>query len=86
MSENRSEGLVVRAEPIKLAERICERLVTDVQVMDGSVLWLGVEPAWAGAVNTVLVKKGVRVSQLCCAQGFAACKTWQAVRKAGNRR
>ncbi len=85
MSENRSEGLVVRAEPIELAERICERLVTDVRIMDG-VLWLGVEPAWAGAVNTVLVKKGVRVTQLCCAQGFAACKTWQAVRKAGNSR
>ena len=38
------------------------------------------------AVNTVLVKKGVRVCQLCCAQGFAACKTWLAVRKAGSRR
>ena len=66
MSENRSEGLVVRAGPIGLAERICERLVTDMRVMDG-VLWLGFEPAWVGAVNTVLVKKGVRVSELCAA-------------------
>jgi hypothetical protein len=68
MSENRSEGLVVRAEPIELAEQICERLLTEVRVMDGSVLWLGAEPEWAGAINTVLVKKGVRVGKLCAAR------------------
>jgi hypothetical protein len=64
MSENRSEGLVVGAEPMELAEQICERLLTEVRVMDG-VLWLGAEPEWAGAINTVLVKQGVRVSELC---------------------
>ncbi len=64
MSENRSEGLVVRAEPIELAEQICERLLNEVRVMDGK-LCLGADPAWAGAINTVLVKKGVRVSEIC---------------------
>ncbi len=72
MSVNRSEGLVVRAEPIGLAEHICERMVTEVRVMD-SVLWLNAEPAAAGAINTVLVKKGVRVSELCLASRYVAC-------------
>ena len=67
MSENSSEGLIVRAEPIELAEQICERLLTEVRVIDGK-LWLGAEPEWAGAINTVLVKKGVRVSELCAAR------------------
>jgi hypothetical protein len=40
---------------------------------DGADRGLGAEPAWAGAINTVLVKKGVRVSELCSASRFAAC-------------
>jgi hypothetical protein len=63
MLENGSEGLLVRAEPLGLAERVCRRLVGDVRITD-DVLWLDADPAWSGAVNTVLVKKGVRVSEL----------------------
>ena len=87
MSEKRSEGLIVRAEPMDLAEQICERLLTEVRVMDGGVLWLGTEPEWAGAINTVLVKKGVRVSELCAApkDSLPVCrgKRWE---RRGNRR
>jgi hypothetical protein len=32
--------------------------------VDGALL-LDADPAWAGAINTVLVKQGVRVSELC---------------------
>ena len=63
MLENGSGGLLVRAEPLGLAERVCRRLVGDVRITDGA-LWLDADPAWSGAVNTVLVKKGVRVSEL----------------------
>ena len=64
MLENRSgEGLLVRAEPLKLAEEISQRIVDVVRVVDGALL-LDADPAWAGAINTVLVKKGVRVSEL----------------------
>ena len=63
MSGNRREGLIIRAEPMGLAVRICERLVIKVQIVDG-VFVLHVDPAWAGAINTVLVKKGVRVNEL----------------------
>ena len=59
----RGEGLLVRAEPLGLAEEICRRLVGTVRVI-GDELWLGAAPAWSGAINTVLVKKGVRVSKL----------------------
>jgi hypothetical protein len=59
----RSEGLLVRAEPLGLAERICRRLVGEVRVVDGA-LWLDANPAWSGAVNTILARKGVRVSEL----------------------
>jgi len=58
-----SEGLLVRAEPLGLAERICRRMVGEVRVLDGA-LWLDADPAWSGALNIVLVKKGVRVSEL----------------------
>jgi hypothetical protein len=61
--ENRSEGLLIRAEPTALAEQLCRRLVEEVRVAGGALL-LAVDPAWAGAINTVLVKKGVRVSEL----------------------
>ena len=63
LEKNRSEGLLVRAEPLGLAERLCRRLVREVRVVDGA-LWLGADAGWSGAVNTVLVKKGVRVSEL----------------------
>jgi hypothetical protein len=63
MLGNWSEGLLVRAEPLRLAEEICRRLVWEVQVVDDA-LWLGAAPAWSGAVNIVLIKKGVRVSEL----------------------
>ncbi len=38
--------------------------MVEVQVVDGALL-LDADPTWAGAINTVLVTKGVRVSQLC---------------------
>jgi len=63
MFENRSEGLVVRAQPLEQAEHI-SRLMVDVRVADG-VLLLDADPAWAEAINTVLATKGVRVSELC---------------------
>ena len=64
MTENRSEeGLLVRAEPLRLAEEISQRMVDVVRVEDGA-LRLKADPEWAGAINTVLIKKGVRVNEL----------------------
>jgi hypothetical protein len=63
MFEDRSEGLLVRAQPLEQAEHI-SRLMVDVRVADG-VLLLDADPAWAEAINTVLATKGVRVSELC---------------------
>ncbi len=63
VDNNSSEGLLVRAQPLGAAEQISRRMV-DVHVMEGALL-LDAEPAWAGAINTVLVTKGVRVSELC---------------------
>jgi hypothetical protein len=65
MLENGSgkEGLLVRAEPLELAERISDAMVAVVRLEDGALL-LDADPAWAGAINAVLVKKGVRVSEL----------------------
>ncbi len=60
--EKESEGLLVRAEPLEQAERIC-RSIVEVRAADGTLL-LAADPAWAGAINTVLVKKGVKVSEL----------------------
>lgn len=62
MLEKGSRGLLVKAEPLGLAERVCRRLVDDVRITDDA-LWLSADPAWSGALNTVLVKKGVRVSE-----------------------
>jgi hypothetical protein len=61
------EVLVVRAEPLGLAEEISHRMVEVERLEDGALL-LDVDPAWAGAINAVLVNKGVRVSELRCAQ------------------
>jgi hypothetical protein len=55
--------LLVRAEPLWQAERLCRRLVGGVRQVGGA-LELAADPSWAGAVNTVLVKKGVTVSEL----------------------
>jgi hypothetical protein len=67
MLENKSEeGLLVRAEPLEWAEDISHRMVDVVRLEDGA-LWLDVDPAWAGAINAVLVNKGVRVSELIAA-------------------
>ena len=64
MLENGSEeGLLVRAEPLGLAEDVCRRMVDVVRVVDGALL-LEANPVWAGAINTVLVTKGVRVNEL----------------------
>jgi hypothetical protein len=63
MTENGSEeGLLVRAEPLGL-EEVCRRMVDVVRVVDGALL-LDADLAWAGAINTVLFKKGARVSEL----------------------
>ena len=63
MSQNGSERLLlVRAEPLKLAEMVAQRMV-EAQVVDGALL-LDADPSWAGAINTILVKKGARVSEL----------------------
>ncbi len=63
MAEIRNEGLLVRAQPLEQVERISRSMV-DVQLVDGALL-LDADPAWAGVINTVLVKRGVRVSELC---------------------
>jgi hypothetical protein len=64
MKENpREEALLVRAEPLQWAEEISHRMVDVVRLEDGALL-LKVDPQWAGAINTVLVKKGVRVNEL----------------------
>jgi hypothetical protein len=63
MTKKSSGGLLVGARPLDLAEMVCRRLVDGVRIVDGSIL-LDADPAWAGAINTVLVKSGVRVSEL----------------------
>ncbi len=59
MADRRNEGLLVKAKPLDQAERI-SRSIAEVRVVDGE-LPLDADPAWAGAINTVLVKKGVEV-------------------------
>jgi|tagenome__1003787_1003787.scaffolds.fasta_scaffold20756237_2 hypothetical protein len=64
MSQNGSEGLLlVRAEPLRLDQEISRTMVDVARVADGALL-LDADPAWARAINTVLVKKGARVSEL----------------------
>jgi hypothetical protein len=64
MLENRSEGgLIVRAEPLEKAEEVSHTMVEVERLEDGALL-LDVDPAWAKAINNVLVSKGVRVSEL----------------------
>ena len=61
MIGKRSEGLLLKARPLEQAERI-SRSMAEVRVVDA--LLLAADPAWAGAINAVLVKTGVRVSEL----------------------
>ena len=64
MNENgREESLLVRAEPLKWAEEISQRMVNVVRTEDGALL-LEADPQWAGAIYTVLTTKGVRVDEL----------------------
>jgi hypothetical protein len=64
MKENPSEEvLLVRAEPLGLAEEISLRMVDMVRVEDGALL-LEADPEWAEAINTILITKGVRVDEL----------------------
>ena len=60
MFENRSEGLLVRGKPLGPVRWLCQRLVEEIHEADGA-LSLVADPAWAAAVNTVLVKKGLSV-------------------------
>jgi hypothetical protein len=55
--------LLVRAEPLERAEEVSHRMVEIKRLEDGALL-LDVDPSWAGAINAVLVNKGVRVSEL----------------------
>jgi len=66
MAAKGNEGLLVRAHPLEQAERISRSMV-EVQLVDGALL-LDADPAWAGAINTVLVEHGVKVSELCQSQ------------------
>ena len=63
MAEKRNEGLQVSSHPLEQAEQI-SRSIVGVRVVDGALL-LDADPTWAGAINTVLVTKGVSVSELC---------------------
>jgi hypothetical protein len=56
------EGLLVRAEPLEWAQEISHRMVDVVRVEDGALL-LDAEPKLAGAINTVLASKGVKVKR-----------------------
>src|SRR5215217_7210991 len=63
MLENASggAGLLVRAEPLEWAEEISQRMLDEVRIVDGALL-LDADPTWDGAINTMLVMKGVRVN------------------------
>ena len=63
MFRSGSEGLLVTAEPIEWAEEISRRMVKVVRTR-GDALLLDADPAWAWAINKVLVSKGVRVNEL----------------------
>lgn len=56
--------LMITAEPLELAERICRRLVDEVDATTDGTLLLHANPALAWAIDTVLVKKGAMVSEL----------------------
>jgi hypothetical protein len=66
MAEKRNEGLLVKAHPLEQADRISRSMV-EVRAVDGALL-LDADSTWPGAINTVLVKQGMRVGELCRAQ------------------
>jgi hypothetical protein len=64
MTQNRrEEGLLLRAEPLERAEEISQRMVDVVRHGNGALL-LKVDSAWAGAIEHVLVEKGVEVKEI----------------------
>jgi hypothetical protein len=63
MFRSGSEGLLVMAEPLEWAEEVSRRMVKVVRTR-GDALLLDADPAWAWAINNVLVSKGVRVNEL----------------------
>ena len=72
MLENgRAEGLLLRAEPLDWAEEISQRMVDVVRLIDGALL-LDADPAWAWAINMVLVDKDVRVNELARSSLYSA--------------
>jgi hypothetical protein len=74
--KNQREGLLVRAEPLELAEEITHRMVDVVRTMDGA-LFLEAEPTCAEAIKKVLLSKGVRVSELAGSSRYiAALPSW----------
>ena len=48
--------------------------MVDVRVVDGA-LWLDADPTWAEAINTVLIEKGVMVSELTKSSRYSAAST-----------
>lgn len=85
MQESGTEGLLVRAEPLDLAEEISHRMVEVERLEDGALL-LDVDPAWAGAINAVLVKNGVRVSELTRSSRYRASPpSWKCPRGGEHR-
>jgi hypothetical protein len=65
MVEKRNEGLLVEAEPLDVAEQLCDRAAEVRVVVDGKLL-LEANPVWAGAINEVFVNRGVRVNEIRC--------------------
>ena len=70
------EGLLVKAEPLEWAEEISQRMVHVERTIDGA-LFLEAEPTWAGAIEMVLVSKGVRVSELARSSRYIAALPWR---------
>lgn len=62
MAGKRSGGLLVEAQRSRAAEVICRRRVAGVHIASGALL-LASAPAWAAAINAVLVKIGVRADE-----------------------
>jgi hypothetical protein len=71
-AENRDDvRLLLRAEPLEQAEQICRRMVARVLSTEDA-LELEVDRAWTAAIKKVLLKKGVRVSELRRVEGSSA--------------
>jgi hypothetical protein len=61
--ERKRRRLASESQAPGLAQSVCEGLVDEVRIVDGALL-LTADPAWAWAINIVLVTKGVMVSEL----------------------